>query len=172
MVHQFMLRTSADRNTAEIDPVRGDERERLLKLDREAREGFAGIIIAYRLFVWQKTIQSIYGEPFLNQINAIDADAEVNKLTKSLSSQVSALYEIATDTSRQIAFDTAIIAQMMHEYLDRTLPERVLDEIVQACQAVLRNEMFYFPPYVRYLIRTLVHGNDKSVEAMIEDPLI
>ena len=41
---------------------------------------------------------------------------------------------------------------MMYEYLDQTLPKRVLDQIVNECLGVLRSEMFYFPPFVRYLI--------------------
>ena len=35
----------------------------------------------------------------------------------------------------------------------------------RACTVVMRNEMFYFPPYVRYLIRFLIHGQDKAIEA-------
>src|SRR5262249_42870578 len=30
------------------------------------------------------------------------------------------------------------------------------NEIIAACQQFLRNEMFYFPPYVRYMIRTII----------------
>jgi hypothetical protein len=32
--------------------------------------------------------------------------------------------------------------------------------------------MFYFPPYARYLLRYLIHGKGKAVEALIEGPLI
>ena len=60
----------------------------------------------------------------------------------------------------------------MHDYIDRTLPETHNDKIVQACTTVFRNEMFYFPPYVRYLLRYLIHGQEKAVEALVEDPII
>ena len=98
-VHQFMLLTSGNNAT---DPVRGDEREQLLKLDRKAREGFFGLLIAYRLFVWQKTIQSIYGEPYLNQVNAMNAKAEVQTIARTATSQMCSLYDIAADTPSKL----------------------------------------------------------------------
>jgi hypothetical protein len=169
LLQQIMLRSSADKNTADRDPTRGDDREKLLKLDRTAREGFLGIVLAYRVFVWQQTIESIYGQTYINQINGINAEVEAIKLVQQLTSQLSTLYDVACDPARELAFDTAILAQMMYEYLDQTLPEQTLNEIIAACSQFLRNEMFYFPPYVRYMIRTIIHKNNTPLEAMAED---
>jgi hypothetical protein len=60
----------------------------------------------------------------------------------------------------------------MYHHIDRTLPEKTNDKILQACAVVVRNEMFYFPPYVRYLIRCLIHGQEKAEEAHVEDMVV
>ena len=74
MVLEFMLRTSAERNSAETEPSRGDTRETLIVLDREAREGFRTIMVMYRLFVWQKLLQGTYGDRFYGEIIAAVRD--------------------------------------------------------------------------------------------------
>jgi len=141
-------------------------------LDRKAREGFRGVMIAYRLFVWQKLLQGTYGDRFYNDMIAAKADNEALQLTAKLTAHFNHLYEVATDPSKGISFDNALLADVMLDYLDQTLPERKLNEMVQACSKVLRDEMFYFPPYARYMLRYLIHGQAKAIEALIEDPLI
>lgn len=172
MLSQFMLQSSVERNAAEAEPSRGDTRETLLCLDREARDGFRGILISYRLFVWQKLIGGTYGERFLNELNALHAQTEAAKIIAPLTAHFGQLYDLATDASNKASFDNAVLAVVMYDHLDQTLPGRKLDEMVQACSKVLRDEMFYFPPYARYLLRHLIHGEEKAVEALIEDPLI
>jgi hypothetical protein len=171
-VHAYMFSTSAaKRDTAEVDSLRGDERERLLNLDRQGREAFLSIITAYRLFVWQSTVRAIYGQKYLNEVNSLLAPAE-NQFAKYADSTLNKLYEFLRTNSNEVSFDHLILAEMMYEHFDRTLPERILTEQLTSCSRVLRNEMFYFPLYVRYLMRTIVHGTDKKIEAIVEDPLI
>ena len=53
-----MIQSSIEENTALAEPRRGDEREHLVSLDREVRQGFQAIVIGFRMFVWQKMIPS------------------------------------------------------------------------------------------------------------------
>jgi hypothetical protein len=164
MVSELMFHSSLDENTALAHPERGDERESLSFLDREARRGAHLMLSAYRLFVWRKTIENIYGSGFLAQVNAGSlGSSEVTGITR----RYDELYTLANE--QEISFDQLILADIMYDYLDRTLPEEMNDKILQACARVMRNEMFYFPPYVRYLIRYLIHGQEKAVEAHVED---
>jgi hypothetical protein len=173
MVVEVMLLSSAERNAAETEPSRGDTRETLLVLDREAREGFHTIMVTYRLFVWQKLLQGTYGDRFYSEIvAAAKTKTEALELIAKMIDHFNQLYEVATDPSKAISFDDALLANVMYDHLDKTLPKRKLDEMVQACSKVLRDEMFYFPPYARYLLRYLIHGQAKAIEALIEDPLI
>jgi hypothetical protein len=100
MVLQFMLQSSAERNSAEIEPSRGDTRETLVVLDRKAREGFRGVMLAYRLFVWQKFLQGTYGDRFYNDMIAAKADTEALQLTAKLTAHFNHLYANQTRYER------------------------------------------------------------------------
>lgn len=172
-VHAYMFSTSATkRDNAEVDSLRGDEIDHLLKLDRHGRAAFLSIIKTYRLFVWQSTVRAIYGQQYLNQVNSLQRAPEANQLLQFADSTLSKIYAFFQSDSNEASFDHLILAQMMYEHIDRTFSERIINEQLASCSRVLRNEMFYFPLYVRYLIRTIVHGADLPIEAIVEDPLI
>ena len=97
MVFQFMLRSSMEENTALAEPQRGDERERLVLLDREARQGFQTIVIGFRMFVWQKIIDGIYGQKYLDEVNAVNAGWEGSQLTTSITQRMEALYDLVNN---------------------------------------------------------------------------
>jgi hypothetical protein len=66
---------------------------------------------------------------FYSEITAAaKTKTEARELTAKLIAHFNQLYEVATDPSKAIFFDNALLADVMYDQLDKTLPARALDE--------------------------------------------
>jgi hypothetical protein len=167
---EMLFGSCADADIEKMAAERDVEKSKIAGLDTSARDSLRITLFCLRVVIWKKILADTYGERYRDAVLETSADTGWSKQSIDLCSQIEHVYEIcATSEQREYSLSNLVVAQLIVDTLDRSRPTAENDRVVQVCAEVLCSELLYFPPYVRFLLRFMVHGEEGAKAKRPED---
>jgi formylglycine-generating enzyme required for sulfatase activity len=171
-MHSMALLSSADGDTRiEASDLKRYEKS-LACLNESARGDFMTIVFGLRLMIWEKSIRSIFGPEYLEAVRLAIPQSPWAEEVCAVVNQMAWLYDQSLiDERKNQGFHNFLTASFVLDILEDEAPELRTDDFVQSCAEIFVNELFHFPPYVRFLISFMAHGDSGADRAYVEDAL-
>ena len=172
LLHDLLVQSAGEGRTREA--VGKDERyrARLASLSEDGRASFMTVIFCLRIFLWKKTLSSVYGTEFASTVMGANPEARWPQSIRPVFTKLEFLYDRALmDESPSAGFHNLIVASETLDFLDESLPSEEKNRVVQHFADILKSELFHFPQNIRYLLRFALRGEPEVQAAMSEDAL-
>jgi hypothetical protein len=172
LIHDLILQSAADGTTRDAASSAERYRSRLASLSEEARANIMTVILCVRVFIWKKTLASIYGSGFVSSVLGANPNSKWVEPIQPILTKLEFLYDVALSGDPNASgFHNLIVASETLDFIDRSLPKDDQDRLVQGLADIVSSELFQFPQKARFYLWFAINGQAEVDTAMTEDAL-